>query len=86
MSLPILLLLPLAASILGEADPWVDNDLYYGTVFQVTQDNIISVKLTKTKFSGRGRLQRWSNSHASQAKGLLIMMMVMLVSVLTWWS
>ena len=83
MSLPILLLLPLAASILGEADPWVDNDLYYGTVFQ---DNLISAKLTKTKPSGRGCLQRRSNSHAYQAKGLLIMMMVMLLSVLTWWS
>jgi len=34
MSLRILLLLPLVASVLGEADPWVDNDLYYGTVFQ----------------------------------------------------
>jgi len=34
MSLRILLLLPLAASVLGAADPWVDNDLYYGTVFQ----------------------------------------------------
>ena len=86
MSLRILLLLPLAASVLGAADPWVDNDLYYGTVFQVTQDNIIFAKLMKTKSSGRGCLQRRSNSHAYQAKGLLIMMMVMLLSVLTWWS
>ena len=86
MSPRILLLLRLAASVLGAADPWVDNDLYYGTVFQVTQDNTISVKLTKTKSSGRGRLQRRSNSDACQAKGLLIMMLVVLVSVLTWWS
>ena len=31
----LLPLLPLLASVLGEADPWVDNDLYYGTVYQV---------------------------------------------------
>ena len=86
MSLRILLLLPLAASVLGAADPWVDNDLYYGTVFQVTQDNIIFAKLMKTKSSGRGCLQCWSNSHARQTKGLLIMMMIILLSVLTWWS
>ena len=86
MSLRILLLLPLAASVLGAADPWVDNDLYYGTVFQVTQENPINAKLTKIKSSGRDCLQRRSNSHACQAKGLLIMMMVMLLSVLTWWS
>ena len=86
MSPRILLLLRLAASVLGAADPWVDNDLYYGTVFQVTQDNIICVKLTKTKSSGRGCLQCWSNSHARQTKGLLIMMMVMLASVLPWGS
>ena len=32
------LLLPLLASVWGDADPWVDNDLYYGTVYQVGQD------------------------------------------------
>jgi len=30
----LLLLLPLLTSVLGDADPWVDNDLYYGTVYQ----------------------------------------------------
>jgi len=31
----LLLLLPLLASVVrGNADPWVDNDLYYGTVYQ----------------------------------------------------
>jgi len=30
----LLLLLPLLASVWGDADPWVDNDLYYGTVYQ----------------------------------------------------
>ena len=86
MSTRILLLLSLAASILGEADPWVDNDLYYGTVFQVSRENPINAKLTKIKSTGRDCLQRWSNSHACQTKGLLIMMMVMLVSVLPWGS
>ena len=31
----LLLLLPLLASVWGDADPWVDNDLYYDTVYQV---------------------------------------------------
>ena len=31
----LLLLLPLLTSVWGDADPWVDNDLYYGTVYQV---------------------------------------------------
>merc|ERR1719180_494435 len=30
----LLLLLPLLTSVWGAADPWVDNDLYYGTVYQ----------------------------------------------------
>merc|ERR1711990_1133134 len=30
----LLLLLPLLTSVCGDADPWVDNDLYYGTVYQ----------------------------------------------------
>merc|ERR1719352_1465337 len=30
----LLFLLPLLASVWGDADPWVDNDLYYGTVYQ----------------------------------------------------
>merc|ERR1719352_204833 len=30
----LLLFLPLLASVWGDADPWVDNDLYYGTVYQ----------------------------------------------------
>merc|ERR1712212_890201 len=30
----LLLLLPLLTSVWGDADPWVDNDLYYGTVYQ----------------------------------------------------
>ena len=34
----LLILLPLLASVWGDADPWVDNDLYYGTVYQVVQD------------------------------------------------
>jgi len=29
-----LLLVPLLTSVCGDADPWVDNDLYYGTVYQ----------------------------------------------------
>ena len=33
----LLLLLPLLTSVWGDADPWVDNDLYYGTVYQVLQ-------------------------------------------------
>merc|ERR1712212_959460 len=30
----LLLLFPLLTSVWGDADPWVDNDLYYGTVYQ----------------------------------------------------
>jgi len=30
----LLLLLPPLTSVWGDADPWVDNDLYYGTVYQ----------------------------------------------------
>jgi len=30
----LLLLLPLLSSVCADADPWVDNDLYYGTVYQ----------------------------------------------------
>jgi len=30
----LLLLFPLLTSVWGDPDPWVDNDLYYGTVYQ----------------------------------------------------
>ena len=32
------LLLTFLAAVCGDADPWLDNELYYGTVFQVIQD------------------------------------------------